>query len=432
MIVRWINRIGVFGLFIFALFSLLKTAPPHLGLALALPAALLGLWQHRHFPWSARAWLTLAVLVWLCLRYALQPLAHLVEPGLYGQKEVFIDWLAVLVYALLAALPTASPLARLRHLWLLAGLGFVAGIASFLAREGVAVLWSGARLGFHLDRALGIGLYAGCLLILLVATAHLWWPLRGAWRWPVRIGAMVTMLLLAQVLITTQNRSNFLGMGAVIALASLLFIAHLIRHRRERNARVLLGAGVVVLTLVVGFATTNINSITQRFEAEASGFRVAMAQGIDEAPYSSINVRLLMWRYVLQRAPEAPLLGHGFGDLRDVIDRDLRSTGKLGELERYDHVHSTYFQTLWTQGAIGLLLWGALAIVLIRDAVRAGRSDPKVRALMPALWGVLVYTAVWGAFDYRLSHPDMRFFSILLLLSLTLMGQAAQRPRDYA
>ena len=37
---------------------------------------------------------------------------------------------------------------------------------------------------------------------------------------------------------------------------------------------------------------------------------------------------------------------------------------------------------------------------------------------------MLGFVAVWACFDYRLSHPDMRFFSILLLLSLRLLGQA--------
>lgn len=44
--------------------------------------------------------------------------------------------------------------------------------------------------------------------------------------------------------------------------------------------------------------------------------------------------------------------------------------------------------------------------------------------MVPAMWAILAFTAIWSFFDFRLSHPDMRFFTILMLLSLRLLGRS--------
>ncbi len=424
MITTWLNRIAVFGLGAFALFSLFKTAPAHLGIALALPAAFIGVWQQRRFPWSAATWAAVTVALWICVRYGLQLGGGMVENGLYDQKDVFIDWLFVPIFALLAAIPCDDPVTRMRRLWLLAGLGFVVGIVGFLWSKGLPSLWSGERLRFHLDRPLGVGLYAGCLAIALIATAKHWWTVGGRYRWPLRIGGVVLAALFLQVVISTRNRSNYLGLAVLIAVALVYGVVTAMRHPQRRSSKQILAACVVGLLIALTAVGANFETITGRFVAEKAAFDTVLEQGLENAPPASITVRLRLWQYVLERFPEAPALGHGFGDLRDVIDRDLLPRGGLIEGERYDHVHNSYLQTLWTQGLVGVLLWSLLSLILIADAVRAGRHNPQVSALLPAMWGILIYTAVWAAFDYRLSHPDMRFFTILLLLSLRLLGQA--------
>jgi O-antigen ligase len=432
MIVTWLNRIGVFGLGLFALFSLFKTAPAHIGIALALPAAFVGAWQLRRQRWSSATRITLVLATWLCLRFALQGWGGMVETGLYDQKAVFIDWLFVPMFALLAAVPTDDPVARLRTLWLLAGAGFLVGILSFLWSTGFLALWSGKRLAFHLDRALGIGLYAGCLAIALIATARLWWRHQGALRWPLRILGIALIGLFLQVVISTQNRSNMLGFGVLIICAAGYWLIHILRHDDARAKRRLLVVGVVAAVVAGAAITMNFGAISARFVMERKAMTAVLDKGLENAPAASVTVRLRLWQYVLERFPDAPVIGHGFGDLRDVIDRDLRPRGGLIASERYDHVHSSYFQTLWTQGLVGIALWSALSLILILDAVRAARHNRRVSALMPAMWGILIYTAVWAAFDYRLSHPDMRFFTLLLLLSLRLMGQAGSpSTRDF-
>lgn len=419
---NWIHRIGVFGLGLFALASVWKTAPGHIGIALCLPAIALALWQRRRLPWDAASALTALVALWLCARYALQSWGGLAEPGLLTPKDVFIDWLFVPVFALLAILPCDDPVRRLRRLWLLAMLGFAFGVISFLWQRGLPVLWSGKRLGFHLSRPLGVGLYAGAFAVALMATTRLWWSVAGGLRWPARITGVALIALNLEVLLTAQNRSTYLALAIVAAGAVAIAVWQTLRNRNARPGQRRLALGLIGALVACLLLAGNLEAVQKRIEHERSTIQTVLSEGLDAAPAASVTVRLRLWRYVLQRFPDAPLLGHGFGDVKDIIDRDVRPHAALLEGERYDQVHNSYLQTLWGQGLIGTALWAALALVLIRDAVHAARTDRQRQMLLPAMWAVLAFTAVWAMFDYRLSHPDMRFFSILLLLSLRLLG----------
>ena len=426
---NWLHRIGVFGLGLFALTSVWKTAPGHIGIALCLPAVALALWQRRRLPWDAASALTALVALWLCARYALQTWGGLAEPGLLTPKEVFIDWLFVPMFALLAILPCEDPVRRLRRLWMLAMLGFTFGVISYLWQRGLGVLWSGERLGFHLNRALGVGLYAGAFAVALIATARIWWSVAGTLRWPARITGVALIALNLEVLLTTQNRSTYLALAIVAAGAVAIAVWRTLRNRNARPGQRRLALGLIGALLAGLLLAGNLDAVQQRIEAERTTIETVLTDGLDAAPAASVTVRLRLWRYVLQRFPDAPWIGHGFGDVKDIIDRDVRPVAALNEGERYDQVHNSYLQTLWGQGLIGTALWLALSLVLIRDAVRAARSDRQRQMLLPAMWAVLAFTAVWAMFDYRLSHPDMRFFSILLLLSLRLLGQRESTGR---
>lgn len=421
----WIDRIGLFGLGLFALSSVWQTAPGHIGIALCLPSAFRSIWL-----WSQRVpasrtrpssvtLATVAVALWLALRFILQTWFKIGESALADVPAVLVDWLAVLVFALLGALPCRDPVARVRLLWQLAMLGFILGAATFISDRGVASLWSGDRIGLHLNRPLGVGLYAGCFAIALIATSRHWWNGGSRYRWPLRLAGIASTALFLQVLVSAQNRSTYLAAACVLTLSLCFAVLKLFKRQDKASARSSLQIVGLAALLATAFALTNLGAITQRLNAERSTFDSIMAEGIDSAPISSSTVRLRLWMYALERFPEAPLLGQGFGSTQKVISRDLLAQVGLP----YDHLHNTYIQTLWSQGLIGLAAWATLFVVLIRGVHVSAQADPERRALLPAMWGILVFGGIWAIFDYRLSHPDMRFFAILCLLSLQLLGQ---------
>jgi O-antigen ligase len=420
---RW-RALLAFGLGLLALASVWKTAPAHVGAALALLGALAGLATGPRPRWDSVDTVASLLACWLVARYALQ-LAGVGEPMLIDTRGGFLDWLWPLLFAPLAV-DRRNPLQRVQTLWLLAMAGFAAGVGGYFLSAGVGPLLAGERLGFHLRRPLGVGLYAGAFLLSLAFTAPLWWRVEGGWRWPARVGAIAVILLCAVVLVGAQNRSTWLGLAAVGVAAAGVVLVRALRQRGDRRRRyALLLAATALLAGTVAILKGPIES---RTEVERQAVDTVLAQGLDTAAPTSITIRLRIWSYALGRVPDAPLFGHGFGRVQDVLGRDLRGGAALLEGERQDHLHSTYLQTLYGQGLIGCVLWATLGLLLVRNLIRRARRDARLRPLVPAILAVLGFTAVWALTDYRLSHPDMRFFTILLLLALRLLGSGD--PRD--
>jgi O-antigen ligase len=436
-VTAWIDRVGVFGLMLFALASVWLTAPGNIGLALCLPSAILAAWRARKKHADIVTLLAFIIVVWLLLRYILQVEFGVGEEALQKPQKAITAWLSVPLFVLLAAMPNTDPLQRLRMLWLLAMMGFTFGVLGFLGKEGVEVLWSGERLGFHLKRPLGIGLYAGSFAIMLIATHRLWWSISGVWHWPTRLVAFSLILLFTQVVIASQNRSTMLGVLVVLAFATLAQVFKIYKGRSglfsKRDVLVAAVTGIAVAGLIV----INGKTISDRLMAERPVLATVASSGLSDAPASSVTIRLRLWQLVLERFTDAPFIGHGFGHPMEVIQRDLLTripidleNANIVQNYNVDHFHNSYLQILWTQGLVGVCLWGALVMLLVRDAIRAARNNVVRKAIMPAMWGVLIFTAVLALTDYPLSHPHMRFFTILLLLSLRLLGQGSSVGRD--
>ena len=420
-----ISQIGLLGLSLLALFSTWRTAPAYVGLAMCLPAMLASTWDQRRKLPDAVTVIVIALAVWLIGRYALQTLGDIGTVGLGNPEDDVRSWLYILLFAPLAALPVQNPMHRVRMLWLLAMTGFALGVGTFLVEHGLDVLWSGDRLGFHLNRPLGAGLYAGCFALALLFTLRHWWRHKeGRTPWLKRIAGIALIVLFAQVMISAQNRSTFLAAILVLICGLGVWLLQQLRLNRLSGLKVAVFATVFSAFAIVGVMASNLSLTKDRTAYDRHAIVAMINDGLENAPVSSATIRLRLWQFSIERFFDAPLLGHGFGDLVEVIDRDLRPLGGLAEEERYDHVHNGFLQLLWSQGLVGLALWGMLVATLVRDVLRAAKQSPGQRAMVPAMWAILAFTAIWSFFDFRLSHPDMRFFTILMLLSLRLLGRS--------
>lgn len=418
----WLDRLGLGGLWIFALACVYKTAPGHYGLALALPAALIALARQRP---DAVTWLVAALALWLSLRLGLQQ-TGVGTAGLLDPVGGYVDWLFPLLFLPMAAFTQRGGLPRLAGLWLLALLGLLTGVLAFLAGHGWTTLWSGARLGFHLERPLGVGLYAGTFLLVLVATGRLWWSAPAPWRWPARGLGLALVALLLQVVLSAQNRSTFLALPvALLAMGA----AWLVSQGRLRVSRGGVAAAAALAVLGAALVAVNLETLRQRVGAERETWSALREGELEAAPITSITIRLHLWRSALAQAVEAPLIGHGFGGIHGIAGEDPSGRRATETAGRYDHFHNSYIQLLWSQGLIGTGLWAALGLALLGDLRHSARHAPPVRALLPAVAATLAFVGVWAVFAYRLPHPDMRFFTLLLLLSLRVLGrEGAQRP----
>ncbi|MBL8447835.1 MAG: O-antigen ligase family protein [Zoogloeaceae bacterium] len=420
---RALTSLAGWGLSLLALAALVKTAPAHVGAAIALPAALLLFFRRDGRPMDAVDGLVLAILTWSILRFATQQ-AGVGEITLIDPAGSLVDWLFPLLFLPFATLLGRNPCRRTAQLWALMLAGFLLGALGFLIRKGPTILWGGERLGFHLDRPLGIGLYAGTFLVLLVATWSRWGRQPSPWRWPARLLGTMGILLLGQMLISAQNRSTFLAL--LVALVTAALVGCFSARKTSSRPLTSMLAPVALVALLAALALVNGSVIGKRLGAEQAVVTTIDKQGLDAAPASSISARLHLWQFALETFPEAPLLGHGFGSLVDVIQSRLRPQADLPAGERYDHLHNSYLQLLWSQGLIGFGLWAALIGSLILRLIAAARDAPRLRELLPGIAGAMAFVAVWAAFDYRLNHVDTRMFTLLSLLGLYALG--TQRP----
>ena len=422
-----LGRVSLIGLSLLALFSTWRTAPAYVGIAMCVPAMLASIWDQRRKGPDAITLVVIALALWLTGRYALQAWAGIGTAGLGNPEDDVRSWLYILLFAPLAALPVQNPMHRVRMLWLLAMTGFALGVGTFLFEHGLDVLWSGRRLGFHLNRPLGAGLYAGCFALALLFTLRNWWRRKeGGTPWLKRIAGIGLIVLFAQVMISAQNRSTFLAAMSVLVFSAGFIAMRRLRRSRTSGAKIATLAASFVAVLVFGLMASSLDVIKKRSAIDQNAISAMMIDGLEEAPISSATIRLRLWQFSIEQFADAPLIGHGFGSLTAVIDRELRPLGGLAKGERYDHVHNGFLQMLWTQGLVGCVLWSTLLGILVRDALRAAKQHPERRALIPAMWALLAFAAIWSFFDFRLPHPDMRFFTILMLLSLRLLG----RPDD--
>jgi O-antigen ligase len=85
-----------------------------------------------------------------------------------------------------------------------------------------------------------------------------------------------------------------------------------------------------------------------------------------EESMGSIEIRLHMWRGASKIFMEHPILGAGLGGFKKALDKHNNAIDKL----MYAHPHNSYLYIAACFGSIGLLLYGWLISLLVRDGWR--------------------------------------------------------------
>jgi len=188
---------------------------------------------------------------------------------------------------------------------------------------------------------------------------------------------LVISLAIAMLLIVVSSVRTAL---IVMVLVTLL---QLMPRLRSRKVWVLLGVALIGL-LVVMSATNRLQKVTERY---ATVFTKEAYQGSEATGASSIYERLSIWKGTLEMAAERPLVGYGLGwqKLYDAayeggyverwrsspafIDRtvahyfDVYERGKVNP-------HNLWVDIIFETGALGLLTYTAMLLVLMVRAIR--------------------------------------------------------------
>jgi O-antigen ligase len=121
----------------------------------------------------------------------------------------------------------------------------------------------------------------------------------------------------------------------------------------------------------------------------------------EDAKQSTGN-RIELWKGSLMLFRESPVFGKGSGDYQANINR-LVQEKKLKQMTTTFHAHNIFFQTIATQGAIGLLVLIGFLSTLLRWGINSIRTRQGVGGY------IIIYCTLLTAFS---GFTDFYFGSI--------------------
>jgi O-antigen ligase len=211
-------------------------------------------------------------------------------------------------------------------------------------------------------------------------------------------------------MLSTVSRAVFVGSS----ISTLFLFVFIISHKKIKVKRAILTALGILLVSLVTFSFVKERVITKTSRA---------VQGVQEFldgdlnTYNSSQRRLYWWVKTTKAATNDSgflfFIGHGLGSVA-AIDFSKEGT----ELNKTEvHVHNTYIQVLYEQGLVGLILFIAFLISMIKEARRinfnVGWSVGPLCIAGVLLWATVTF--------FENSQSSGRPFAMLILLSIFIM-----------
>ena len=224
-----------------------------------------------------------------------------------------------------------------------------------------------------------VGVLAGCSILAYLIISNYggggrFSPIMNATKWGNTV-AFQTLLTFC-IAVIEKNRAQkilflTLGIGGIYAtlitgtrgatlplLAAPFALAFI--YRKSLNLKYLLG-GLVSLVIIITIAS-QLTIVQSRMSNTFSDFK----QMENDNHYTSIGIRLTMWRAGIQAAIHSPLAGHGY-DFKSVFTNYEAPTPGLAHAadrigDSFRLFHSAYIDTLVKTGFVGFFLFlGLLA-----------------------------------------------------------------------
>jgi O-antigen ligase len=221
--------------------------------------------------------------------------------------------------------------------------------------------------------------------------------LRILGKWCLAVGSIALLL--------TQSRGGLLAFVSIV----LVYVAFTAHDRKTRIKRVALLLSACL------------------FAATVAGFFFHRLAEIDD--FTAVS-RLAIWGGAFTVFAQSPLLGTGFGNLRGLMGGLLNlPDGWTGD------AHNLYLELLAETGVIGLLVFSALIILVLRAALtqmRGPQNDfSKMIALagFAAICGVLVHGTVDYLFHTTPQVTALFFLVLGLLASQISLNETAPNRR---
>jgi len=142
---------------------------------------------------------------------------------------------------------------------------------------------------------------------------------------------------------------------------------------------------------------------------------VNRARSIVDLHESSISDRLCMWRSSIDMIKDHPIIGVGVIDLRDLYDE--YKPPEATEIRR-GHMHNNFLNVGVHQGIVGLAIFIALFVVIIKDEYRIYKGVLKNKFLSSVVLGSLA--AFVGFLVNGIFELNFRDSEVIMLIWFTI------------
>jgi len=275
----------------------------------------------------------------------------------------------------------------------------------FIADPSVGIHWTRVRGPFVMSAAMGLALVY-CYFNNLVLARQL----RGAGRWII----YALNLLVLPVLFWTKTRS--------VWVAFLLCCAVWFAYSRRRTSRAVWVSFLITLSVLVGIFNLE-NFLSDR--REVGGFTDL------EPVYLRLGLALISKNMFLDR----PLFGVGFGHFRDFAPQYAHDpSSPYYAFATTALEHNNLLSILAETGLVGVVLYLALIVMILRLSVRLFRKIPQTapgfinRDLIVLYWILVLAYLIDGTLRETSDNPfaNSLFFglSAVVVALDTLLGRA--------
>ncbi len=188
---------------------------------------------------------------------------------------------------------------------------------------------------------------AGTLVIGLPIAITCIWQARRRKQWLLLVILILCTLMIAGALLLTSSRGAWVGLGATICLAGLVWLQR--RKYNQNRSRVVFWtvlSGLALLFILVIVASGNLNRI--------------MGQLPD--PTGTLEGRLQLWVQGVNLIKDYVFTGRGLMSFRMVY----AVYGILIHVPHHDHLHNTYLEVWLEQGVLGAIgvVWILVVVIL--------------------------------------------------------------------
>jgi len=287
-------------------------------------------------------------------------------------------------------------------------------VTSWVMAAGISVPWV-TSLDVPQYRYVVFSTYLDQTLI-FAGTAAVFWHLRsqlGRYPW---VWIALALAALVNNVFLQEGRTGYIASLVVLSLAIMWLVP-----RRLRLPTVVVIPMVLMTALYMGSSL-----VQKRVSLAVSEMQTYSTTGTGQT--SSSGFRLQAWKRSLQAIAEEPAFGHGVGAWTTTVRRleGERADEYFGK-NLGSNAHQEYLMWGVELGVMGLLLFVAFIVALIRDALTF--AQPISRAII-SIAAVVAVVCLFNASMYDALIGDYFCVTLGVLMAVGLRGQkTTQHPK---